>query len=109
MLNNNSKSLSCIVICMWVLALGSPRCAFAVGEDGVPMKVDREPFVVSGMRECVEYNGQLGCCDSGNDVQQSTSYVEIDGIFGALGDGCDICAINLKRFWCEYACSPNQS
>ena len=26
-----------------------------------------------------------------------------------MGGGCDICAINLKRFWCEYACSPNQS
>ncbi len=23
--------------------------------------------------------------------------------------GCDICAINAKRFWCEYACSPRQA
>ena len=61
------------------------------------------------MQECVEYNGQLGCCDSGNEAQQARSYGEIDGIFGSMGDGCDICAINLKRFWCEYACSPNQS
>lgn len=37
------------------------------------------------------------------------SYTQIDGIFGSKGDGCDLCAINLKRFWCEYACSPNQA
>eukprot|EP00919_Chromeraceae_sp_WS-2016_P031300 GHVR01074055.1.p1 GENE.GHVR01074055.1~~GHVR01074055.1.p1 ORF type:complete len:148 (+),score=10.25 GHVR01074055.1:588-1031(+) len=51
----------------------------------------------------------MGCCDGGNDAAQFTSYREIDGIFGEQGNGCDICAINLKRFWCEYACSPRQT
>lgn len=37
------------------------------------------------------------------------SYTQIDGVFGSQGDGCDICAINLKRLWCEYACSPRQA
>eukprot|EP00828_Plagiopyla_frontata_P009224 TRINITY_DN14744_c0_g1_i2.p2 TRINITY_DN14744_c0_g1~~TRINITY_DN14744_c0_g1_i2.p2 ORF type:complete len:260 (+),score=31.30 TRINITY_DN14744_c0_g1_i2:95-781(+) len=23
--------------------------------------------------------------------------------------GCDICGANLKRFWCQFTCSPNQS
>lgn len=30
-------------------------------------------------------------------------------MFGSQGGGCDICGINLKRFWCEYACSPRQA
>ena len=51
----------------------------------------------------------MGCCDAGNDQQQSKSFTELDGVFSSLGGGCDICAINLKRFWCEYACSPNQA
>jgi hypothetical protein len=42
----------------------------------------------------------MGCCDFGNDKQQAGSYIEIDGVFGSMGDGCDVCAINLKRFWC---------
>ena len=50
----------------------------------------------------------MGCCDLNNDVSQVTSYVQIDGVFGSQGGGCDICSINLKRFWCEYACSPRQ-
>lgn len=49
---------------------------------------------------CVEYNGKMGCCASGNDIQQSKSYGQIDGIFGSGGGACDACAINLKRFWC---------
>ena len=51
----------------------------------------------------------MGCCDHNNDKEQDGSYIEIDSIFGYKGGGCDHCAINLKRFWCEYACSPNQA
>jgi hypothetical protein len=65
--------------------------------------------MVTEQTQCLEYNGKLGCCDLNNDNQQVGSYIEIDGIFGSRGDGCDHCAINLKRFWCEYACSPNQA
>ncbi len=51
----------------------------------------------------------MGCCDVNNDKQQSTSYVEINGVFGYEGGGCDHCAINLKRFWCYYSCSDKQA
>lgn len=85
------------------------RCSFRINPDNVPVKVDTEPFMVSGLTQCTEYNGRLGCCNEINDAQQSESYTQIDGVFGAVGGGCDICAVNLKRFWCEYACSPNQA
>jgi hypothetical protein len=51
----------------------------------------------------------LGCCNEYNDQSQQVSYMEINGIFSGQGGGCDLCAINLKRFWCEYSCSPRQS
>lgn len=51
----------------------------------------------------------MGCCDNNNDISQIASYTQIDGIFGSNAEGCDICAINMKRFWCEYACSPHQA
>jgi hypothetical protein len=34
---------------------------------------------------------------------------QIDGVFATVSGGCDVCAINLKRLWCEYACSPRQA
>lgn len=76
------------------------KCSFQVGLDNIPIKLTREPFLISGMTQCTEYNGQIGCCDAGNDQQQSQSFTELDGVFSSLGGGCDICAINLKRFWC---------
>lgn len=51
----------------------------------------------------------MGCCDTNNDISQITSYVQIDGVFSNQGGGCDVCAVNMKRFWCEYACSPRQA
>ena len=32
----------------------------------------------------------------------------IDNTFGSANSGCDFCAANIKRMWCEYTCSPNQ-
>jgi len=84
-------------------------CSFQVGLDNIPVKLHRKPFKVEGMTQCIEYNDKMGCCDAGNDQQQSKSFTELDGVFSSIGGGCDICAINLKRLWCEYACSPNQT
>ncbi|EGR31360.1 hypothetical protein IMG5_112050 [Ichthyophthirius multifiliis] len=36
-------------------------------------------------------------------------FYKIDATFGNIGNGCDNCAANIKRFWCIYTCSPNQS
>lgn len=40
------------------------------------------------------------------------NFEKIDTIFGSSttggSGGCDLCAINLKRFWCTYACAKNQ-
>ena len=59
--------------------------------------------------QCSEYNGKVGCCTTTNDIKFNASYLTIDTVFGSAGGGCDICAVNLKRLWCEYTCSPRQN
>lgn len=104
-----STYLSQSLLFLTILTLIYSRCSFEIAPDMTPLKVNKEPYMVSGMSLCKEYNGKMGCCNQYNDQQQVQSYPQIDGIFSSLGDGCDICAVNLKRFWCEYACSPNQA
>jgi hypothetical protein len=87
----------------------SPRCSYGVNSDLTPFWVDNEPHMVTNLSQCVEYNDKYACCDINNDRGQIRAYSEIDGVFGSKADACDVCAINLKRFWCEYACSPRQS
>lgn len=98
-----------ILLFSTILVLVFNDCSFQVGLDNIPVKLHRKPFKIEGMTQCIEYNDKMGCCDAGNDQQQSKSFTELDGVFSSIGGGCDICAINLKRLWCEYACSPNQT
>lgn len=51
--------------CFFIFSVHS-RCTFQIMPDNKPVKVDREPFLIEGMTQCLEYNGQMGCCDSGN-------------------------------------------
>lgn len=39
----------------------------------------------------------------------ASNFLQIDATFGSIGNGCDNCASNLKRFWCTYTCDPNQA
>lgn len=53
------------------------KCAYKVLDDGKPQKVEgeeAEPHMISGLTQCVEYNGKMGCCDENNDRSQITSY-----------------------------------
>lgn len=96
-----------------VIATVLSKCAFRVDDpDALPVTLDdsnNEPFTVENYFNCEEYNNKTGCCNFNNDAQQNVSYLQINSLFGFEGGECDHCAINLKRFWCEYACSPNQA
>ena len=35
-----------------------------------------------------------------------TNFAQLDGVFKT---DCPICAANLKRMWCDYACKPNKA
>ena len=39
-------------------------------------------------------------------VRTEFNYQQLDAVFAS---DCPICAVNLKRMWCEYACNPNKS
>jgi hypothetical protein len=34
------------------------------------------------------------------------NFIQIDTVFGL---DCPVCAVNLKRMWCEYTCNPNKA
>lgn len=36
----------------------------------------------------------------------AANFIQIDTVFGL---DCPLCAINLKRMWCEYTCNPNKA
>lgn len=55
------------------------------------------------------WNHQTACCNVNSFRQTSNSFGKIDAVFGSSAGGCDVCAVNLKRFWCEYSCNPNQA
>jgi hypothetical protein len=57
---------------------------------------------------CPEYYNKTACCNNGQNILMKNNFDSLDSIFGTKYGGCDICAINLKRFWCHFTCSPDQ-
>ena len=58
---------------------------------------------------CPEYEGQDVCCNDAQNTLQGENFKILVASFGSSGGGCDVCAANLQRFWCQYTCSPNQA
>jgi hypothetical protein len=58
---------------------------------------------------CPDFENQPNCCSYFTMVTLAHNLDLIDMTFGNPTSGCSICAMNLKRFWCQYNCSPNQS
>lgn len=90
-----------------LVSLAEARCMYNLNDTYYPFRTDAEPFELGQLSACKDYiePGRLGCCNRYNDEATLKNFKQIDGIFGKQGGGCDICAINLKRFWCQYACS----
>lgn len=94
-----------------VFTLARGDCAFIVHEDlkpQPPTEDEKAPQLVEDMT-CKEWVGKDGCCNMNSFRQTTSSFLKIDTVFGGAAGGCDVCAVNLKRFWCMYSCSPNQS
>ena len=58
---------------------------------------------------CKDYIGSEVCCNGPNARLTADNFKQLDGAMNSAAGGCDICTINLKRLWCEYACSPRQA
>jgi hypothetical protein len=69
-----------------------------------------EPFILQDDPKvvCKEFIGKESCCTPDQNILIKDNFDSLDSLFGTKFGGCDICAINLKRFWCYFTCSPNQ-
>ena len=100
---------SCLVILSLVVSTIC-RCVYTQPESGLPYLYDGEAFPQNYTGQvCKDYIGEDVCCNEYNAKLSADNFKQLDGVFSSLSGGCDICLINLKRFWCEYACSPRQS
>jgi|Transcript_42852 hypothetical protein len=54
----------------------------------------------------IENPGGKLCCNSDTAKIMVTNYAQLDGVFAT---DSPICAANLKRMWCEYACNPRKA
>ena len=46
------------------------------------------------------------CCNDDQVEIMNSNYVQIDSVFG---NDCPVCAVNMKRMWCEYTCNPTKT
>lgn len=68
-----------------------------------------EPQILTGLNViCPEYLNKPACCTDGQNILLKKNFDSLDSIFGSTYGGCDICAVNLKRFWCHFTCSTEQ-
>jgi len=83
---------------------GAP--ANATGDDAIPKDYSQ---CWTGGIACPEFQGRPSCC---NDLFNNPTVLDFEKLktaFGNSGGGCDLCAANVMRFYCYYACSPNQT
>ena len=46
------------------------------------------------------------CCNQDQTQIMTHSFTQIDSVFGS---DVSMCGVSMKKFWCEYTCSPKQS
>ena len=70
-----------------------------------------EPFLTQLSQQvmCPEFAGKPMCCNDDQNTELEIKYQLIDFTFGSGVGGCDACAVNLKRLWCFFTCSPDQA
>ena len=104
--------MTVLIYMLWILLLnlpsGSADCVIVGTPNGVPPKKlskPAPPFLIKDNNPCPYYNNTRACCNELQVRQMEENFRDIDMIFGA---DCPICGVNLKIFWCEFACSPKQ-
>ncbi len=80
-----------------------PKCRPTAANFTEPFIIDSPNFI------CPEFKGKPACCSDTQNILMKNNFDSLDGLFGSKYGGCDVCAVNLKRFWCHFTCNPNQS
>lgn len=58
---------------------------------------------------CPEYKDSA-CCTADQNRALNFNFMLIGFTFGKFGpNGCEACAQNLRKFWCDFTCGPNQA
>ena len=58
-------------------------------------------------KNCPDYDPNTPlCCNDDQAEILNANFIQIDTVFGL---DCPICAVNIKRMWCEYTCNPNKA
>ena len=58
-------------------------------------------------KNCPDYDPNTPlCCNDDQAEILKANFIQIDTVFGL---DCPICAVNIKRMWCEYTCNPNKA
>ena len=58
-------------------------------------------------KNCPDYDPDTPlCCNDDQSELLNANFIQIDTVFGL---DCPICAVNIKRMWCEYTCNPNKA
>lgn len=83
---------------------GAP--ANATGDDAIPKDYSQ---TWTGGVACPEFMGKPSCCNDYFNNPTVNDFEKLKTAFGNSGGGCDLCAANVMRFFCYYACSPNQT
>ncbi len=104
--------LSCIFILFSSLVIiSNQRCLFRQETETEAIIVDEDPKTYtydSSIHPCPFYINKPVCCIPFQLDKLRENFKLIEKMFGTDEDGCDVCAANLKRFWCEFTCNPNQ-
>lgn len=99
-----------IFIVLSISKLGISDCAFGSSPAHFPPRKYANPIppkVYPGVNDpCPYYTGKPVCCDELTQSQLKDDFTRIDFVFG---NDCPICAVNMKRLWCEFDCNPLQS
>jgi len=76
------------------------------GDDAKPKDYSTE---WGNLIACPEFKDTLSCCNGAFNEDNYKNFKKLETAFGNHGGGCDVCAANIERFYCYYACSPHQS
>lgn len=83
----------------------SPTCQPQPAEGG-----NKKPRLYNDTNTlCPEFEGIERCCTPLQLRKLQSSFTSLESIFGKSAGGCDICVVNMKRFWCHFTCDPNQA
>ena len=78
----------------------SPTCQPQPAEGG-----NKKPRLYNDTNTlCPEFEGIERCCTPLQLRKLQSSFTSLESIFGKSAGGCDICVVNMKRFWCHFTC-----